>query len=63
LPRAAGLADKIRARYTQRIEDVELISSGGGVFEVTINGKLRFSKKSLGRFPEDEEIFRIIDSN
>jgi selenoprotein W-related protein len=34
----------------------KLIESGGGVFEVTVDGKLIFSKKELGRFPEDEEI-------
>ncbi|MCK4578235.1 MAG: Rdx family protein [Candidatus Marinimicrobia bacterium] len=28
-----------------------------------VNGKLLFSKKSLGRFPEDAEIFQLIDSN
>jgi hypothetical protein len=27
-----------------------------GVFEITIDGKLVFSKKQLGRFPEDAEI-------
>jgi hypothetical protein len=26
------------------------------VFEITIDGALRFSKKQLGRFPTDEEI-------
>jgi len=30
--------------------------SGGGVFEITIGGDLKFSKKKLGRFPTDEEI-------
>jgi selenoprotein W-related protein len=37
-----------------------LIRSGGGVFEVTVGGKLVFSKKALGRFPEDEEIHAAI---
>jgi selT/selW/selH-like putative selenoprotein len=30
--------------------------SGGGVFEITVDGELKFSKKQLGRFPTDEEI-------
>jgi selT/selW/selH-like putative selenoprotein len=34
----------------------ELIKSGGGVFEVTADGKLIFSKKKEHRFPEDHEI-------
>ena len=36
--------------------DVELIQSGGGVFEVVHEGELIFSKKKLGRFPEHSEI-------
>ena len=36
--------------------DTELIESGGGVFEVTVNEKLIFSKKAEGYFPEDDEI-------
>ena len=30
--------------------------SGGGVFEITVDGELKFSKKRLGRFPTDQEI-------
>jgi len=32
------------------------VGSGGGVFEVTADGQLVFSKKAQGRFPEDEEV-------
>ena len=37
-------------------EEVELVKGVAGVFEITIDGKLVFSKKRLGRFPEDSEI-------
>ncbi len=33
------------------------MESSGGVFEVSVDGKLIFSKKKFGRFPEEEEIF------
>jgi selenoprotein W-related protein len=33
-----------------------LVASGGGVFEVSVDGRPIFSKKALGRFPEDGEI-------
>lgn len=56
------MAQKILERYADRITAFTLIPSGGGVFEFTIDGRLRFSKKSLGRFPEDEEILKLIDS-
>tara|TARA_A100000164_G_C21556503_1_gene607571 strand:- start:28 stop:198 length:171 start_codon:yes stop_codon:yes gene_type:complete len=43
--------------------EIELISSGGGVFEVCLEDKLIFSKKSLGRFPEHSEIDELIKQN
>lgn len=39
-----------------------LIESGGGVFEVCVDGDLIFSKKELDRFPEHSEIFEVLDS-
>jgi len=39
---------------------VKLIKSGGGVFEITVDGKLIFSKKKTGRFPEESEILNMI---
>ena len=38
----------------------ELVSSGGGVFEVTLDGNLIFSKKLLDRFPDTGEIEKLI---
>jgi len=40
--------------------DVELIASNGGVFEVLVDGKVLFSKKSLNRFPEEGEVADLI---
>jgi len=36
--------------------EVELVKGKGGVFEISVDGKLVFSKKALGRFPTDEEL-------
>ena len=43
--------------------NIELISSGGGVFEVTLNNDLIFSKRALDRFPDDGEIEKLIREN
>ena len=43
--------------------DVELEKSGGGVFEVTVDDRLVFSKKSLGRFPEQGELQGLAAGN
>jgi selT/selW/selH-like putative selenoprotein len=36
--------------------DVELFVEVSGVFEITVDGRLLFSKKQTGRFPTDEEV-------
>jgi len=33
-----------------------LVPGVGGVFEITVDGKLLYSKKQTGRFPTDEEV-------
>jgi selT/selW/selH-like putative selenoprotein len=32
---------------------VRLRKSGGGVFEITVDGRLAYSKKATGRFPTE----------
>jgi len=58
LPKASSLESYLK----NNLKDikVELISSGGGVFEVKLDKELIFSKKSTGRFPENSEIVDII---
>lgn len=40
--------------------NVELIKGKDGVFEVTADGDLVFSKKSLGRFPDPGEVAKAL---
>ena len=58
LPRASSLEVELTKDFPEA--DVSLISSGGGVFEISLDEDLIFSKKSLNRFPEDGEIKKII---
>ena len=37
-----------------------LIKGMGGVFEVVLDGRLIFSKKKTGRFPDPKEILKEI---
>jgi|TARA_R100000234_G_scaffold60101_1_gene36430 selenoprotein W-related protein len=39
----------------------ELVKGMGGVFEVSVNDNLLFSKKELGRFPDENEIEDLIE--
>ena len=43
--------------------DAKLTEGGGGVFDVRVDGKLVFSKKSTHRFPEKGEVVRLIEAN
>ncbi len=56
---AARLAEEIKLNFN--IEP-ELIRASGGVFEVTKDDELIFSKKAMGRFPTTEEIFEKLQS-
>jgi selT/selW/selH-like putative selenoprotein len=38
------------------------IKSGGGVFEVNLNGDIIFSKRATGRFPEAGEVMGELKS-
>ncbi len=42
--------------------NAELVAAGGGVFEITVDGNLVFSKKALDRFPDDGEVLNLIQS-
>ena len=37
-----------------------LTPGGGGVFDVIVDGKTVFSKKSIGRFPEAGEVVSML---
>ena len=38
----------------------ELIQGSGGIFDVKMEGRLIFSKKVAGRFPDEEEILELV---
>jgi selenoprotein W-related protein len=40
--------------------DTKMVPSSGGVFEVTVDGKLVFSKKALRRHAEPGEVVGLI---
>ena len=58
LDKALSLRESIQRKFGVK---GKLIKGQGGVFEITLNNSLIFSKKELGRFPDDNEISDIID--
>ncbi len=53
-PRAAALAATLREAYPEAI--VALTPTGGGKFEVSVDGTVVFSKEALGRHAQPGEV-------
>ena len=51
------MAAEIKSRF--QVEP-ELIAGGGGIFDVTVDGELVFSRFAEDRFPEDGEVVERI---
>ena len=58
LDKALSLRESIEKQYGVT---AELIQGTSGVFEVSFNNSLLFSKKELGRFPNENEIEDLIE--
>ncbi len=56
-PRASKVAEELRRRFNA---EVRLVASARGAFEVIVDGRMVFSKKELGRFPEEGELFFLL---
>ena len=48
-------------QYESEIEQITLIPSSGGRFELKINGKLIYSKLEIHRHPNPGEIAELMD--
>lgn len=60
LLRAAWLAQELLTTFEQDIYSVSLRPGTGGIFEITLNSEVLFSRKLAGRFPEAKEIKQLI---
>jgi selenoprotein W-related protein len=57
------LAAELKQAFGDKVKDVKLIKSSGGVFEVRNGSQLIFSKRQLGRFPEPGEVVQKLASS
>ncbi len=55
-----SLADELLKAYELVFSALELVPSSGGVFEVSLDGELVFSKKTLGRHAYAHEVFDLV---
>lgn len=60
LLRAAWLAQELLTTFEQDLTSVALKPGSNGIFEISLNKKLIFSRKEAGRFPEAKEIKQLV---
>jgi selenoprotein W-related protein len=46
--------------FKQQIQELKLIPSSGGSFELTVNGELLFSKLQTKEFPEERWVLETL---
>ncbi|WP_232210372.1 SelT/SelW/SelH family protein [Nitrococcus mobilis] len=60
LLRSAWMAQELLTTFEQEIAELTLQPVTGGVFDVYANGKLVWSRKKAGRFPEITELKQLV---
>lgn len=55
-----SLTEELLKHYEHLIEEIKMIPSDGGKFEVTVNGQLLYSKLALHRHAEPGEVLGLV---
>jgi selenoprotein W-related protein len=56
------MVEQLLGEFQESIEELTLLPSSGGAFEVEVDGELVYSKKATGRHTEYQEIAELIRS-
>ena len=51
---------KLLPRFKRDIRQYTMIPSKGGCFELTVGGKLLYSKLKTGEFPDEDELIEAV---
>lgn len=60
LMRAAWMAQELLTTFEADLGEVALQPGTGGIFDVSLDGELIYSRKAEGRFPESKELKQLI---
>ena len=55
-----SLIDELLKHYEHLVEEIKLVPSDGGRFEVTVNGQLLYSKLATHRHAEPGEVLSLV---
>lgn len=61
MPQATGLVAELEAKYGKQATQITLEPGRGGVFDVTVDGELVYSKHTQGGFPRYGEVPEAIE--
>jgi len=54
------MAQELLNTFSQVINELKLVPSSGGVFEIYVNDKLIWSRKEMGGFPEIKKLKQLV---
>lgn len=57
-----SFTEEVLNYFGREVVELTLIPSKGGVFEVEVNGKLIYSKKETGEFPDPKQLCKVMDN-
>lgn len=60
LLRAAWMAQELLTTFEQDLGGVTIVPGSGGVYDISVNGNVIWSRKAHGRFPEIKELKRLV---
>lgn len=58
--RAVALTRKLLNEFKNDLKEVSLIPSSGGVYEISFEDELIYSKKETGEYPDDSNLVEIV---
>jgi len=56
------LTSRLLSTLKQKIKSLTLVPSGGGCFELTVDGELVYSKLQTGKFPDEKWAVNAVQS-
>ncbi len=57
------MTSKLLTTFKQQIEDLKLVPSTGGCFELTVNGELLYSKLKAKQFPDEKWVLETLGTH
>jgi len=55
-----SLSNVLLTALKRHVSSYELVPAGGGCFELTVDGKLIYSKLETGEFPDEGELLSAV---